>query len=102
MMARVKHILILLGLLISVSQSAHIMSHVFSDHDNAKKELVHINEHKCQLCHIEVNSILPSSTFDYFTWNEVEHTYEQPTNYIYHSIEIYTSPLLLRGPPFLI
>ena len=101
-MARVKHILILLGILISISQSVHILSHVFSAHDNAKKELVHINEHKCQLCHIEVNSILPDSTLEYFTWTDVVKSNEQQVIYFYQTFQFYNTTKFLRGPPYLI
>ena len=102
MLARIKHIILLLCMLVSVNQSIHILSHVFSSHDDTRSELVHINDHKCQLCNIDVNSLLPDTEFESFEWNKIipiQSTYFYISKQI-HSVN--TPYLSLRAPPVLI
>lgn len=102
MLARIKHIILLLCMLVSVNQSIHILSHVFSSHEDSQSELVHINDHKCQLCHIDVNSLLPETEFESFQWLEKN---QFQTNFFYISKQIFSVSkqyFSLRAPPALI
>lgn len=102
MKARIKHILFTLCVLVSFNQSIHSVSHIFSSHDNTKKEIVHLKDHKCQLCQIDVQSILDGEELVEFTWT----TLPKHKN-VYHFFQrtfpsITQSTLYLRGPPYLI
>lgn len=102
MLARIKHIILLLCMLVSVNQSIHIISHVFSSHEDSQSELVHINDHKCQLCSIDTQSLLPNTEIESFNWldspiYQVSYffTLSQPNPVDKHFFT-------LRGPPVLI
>lgn len=102
MLKRIKYIVLLLCMLISVNQSIHIIGHIFSSHDDTQSELVHINDHKCQLCHIDVKSLLPDSEQKKFTWFDApKHT----ISYLFITPQQYkvANPFFsLRAPPVLI
>lgn len=102
MKARIKHIIFTLCMLVSINQSIHIVSHIFSTHDSSKSELIHINEHKCQLCQINMQSVMNDFDFETFTWNDLP---KQKSNYLFIPTQwhqIAYSNLYLRGPPYLI
>lgn len=102
MLARVKHIVLLLCMLVSVNQSVHILSHVFSSHEDSQSELVHINDHKCQLCHIDVQSLIPDSDFENFHWIEAS---KHAITYFYtipQQHKVVNQYFSLRAPPALI
>lgn len=102
MTAKLKHIILLLSILVSSYQSIHILSHVVLDHDNAKKEFVHIHEHKCHLCQIDLKAFIPSHEFELFQWpNQEFHPTRQFLVIIrYHSIHL--TFFSLRAPPFMV
>ena len=102
MLARIKHIILFLCMLVSINQSVHILSHIFSEHEDSQSELVHINDHKCQLCHVDINSLIPEIEENQFEWKKEssQHityfhlsTQQKPVEILYFS---------LRAPPVMI
>ena len=99
MKTRIKHILFLMCIVVSISQSIHILSHIFSSHSPSKTELVHINEHKCQLCSIHDNSLLPDLEFESFSWTELTQIQTSYYFQILHNNIVSIPYKSLRAPP---
>ncbi|MBF0596163.1 hypothetical protein [Faecalibacter rhinopitheci] len=92
----------MLSILMSTYQSIHIISHVFTNHEDVQKELVHINDHKCSLCQIDMNTLIPIITYETFTW----YNSDIKQNFSFYQINEFSSTILLfyslRAPPYVI
>lgn len=95
----IKHTLILLSLMVSTYQAMHVVGHLLNSHDDNTKDLIQVADHKCSLCHISINSLLPDNEFEPFIWKEGSKYFVQFRTPTATSEEVAITYFSLRAPP---
>ena len=99
-----KHILFFMCFLVSTAQAIHLFGHVLNNHhQEGNKEVIHLlDNHKCSICDISFNPLLPINDQPEFIWVTIGESnceiFTQEKQFQEFRLEIKQT----RGPPRLI
>lgn len=99
-----KHILFFLCFLVSTAQGIHLFGHVLSNHhQEGNKDVIHLlDNHKCSICDISFNPLLPINNQPEFIWVTISESNSAIFTHEKQFQEFHSEVKNPRGPPQLI
>lgn len=98
-----KHTIFFICFLVSTAQAIHLFGHVLNNHKQENhKEVIHLlDNHKCSICDISFNPLLPINIYPEFVWETVSKSKLVIVTYQKQIQQFYSENKNPRGPPYL-